>query len=230
MGFDGVYTQEANSDVTFPLLLAAQAAPLDIYTERRDRVPPQPDAPRVPGVGSATARAAAGSPSASAARSVPTSRSASAPASDKPVAPDPRARRGDCTPSSAVPRGRAARLPRRLLHAHADDPDVHPAAARVGSAADLGGRDSARDDARSRPRSPTACSIHPFNTERFLRDGDRAAVEAGLAASGRDARGLLARRRLSSCASTATEEERAVAENGVPIEPRVLRVDAVVQA
>ena len=32
MGFDGVYTQEANSDVTFPLLLAAQSAPLDIYT------------------------------------------------------------------------------------------------------------------------------------------------------------------------------------------------------
>jgi probable F420-dependent oxidoreductase len=32
MGFDGVYTQEANSDVTFPLLLAAQAAPIDIYT------------------------------------------------------------------------------------------------------------------------------------------------------------------------------------------------------
>ncbi|MEO5840009.1 MAG: TIGR03617 family F420-dependent LLM class oxidoreductase [Acidimicrobiales bacterium] len=32
MGFDGVYTQEANSDVTFPLLLAAQAAPVDIYT------------------------------------------------------------------------------------------------------------------------------------------------------------------------------------------------------
>jgi probable F420-dependent oxidoreductase len=32
MGVDGVYTQEANSDVTFPLLLAAQAAPLDIYT------------------------------------------------------------------------------------------------------------------------------------------------------------------------------------------------------
>lgn len=32
MGFDGAYTQEANSDVTFPLLLAAQAAPIDIYT------------------------------------------------------------------------------------------------------------------------------------------------------------------------------------------------------
>jgi probable F420-dependent oxidoreductase len=30
-GFDGVYTQEANRDVWFPLLLAAQAAPLDIY-------------------------------------------------------------------------------------------------------------------------------------------------------------------------------------------------------
>jgi len=32
MGFDGMYTQEANSDVTFPLLLAAQAAPVDVYT------------------------------------------------------------------------------------------------------------------------------------------------------------------------------------------------------
>ena len=32
MGFDGAYTQEANSDVMFPLLLAAQAAPIDIYT------------------------------------------------------------------------------------------------------------------------------------------------------------------------------------------------------
>jgi probable F420-dependent oxidoreductase len=32
IGFDGAYTQEANSDVTFPLLLAAQAAPIDIYT------------------------------------------------------------------------------------------------------------------------------------------------------------------------------------------------------
>lgn len=30
-GFDGVYTQEANRDVWFPLLLAAQAAPLDVY-------------------------------------------------------------------------------------------------------------------------------------------------------------------------------------------------------
>jgi len=28
MGFDGAYTQEANSDVMFPLLLAAQAAPM----------------------------------------------------------------------------------------------------------------------------------------------------------------------------------------------------------
>lgn len=32
IGLDGVYTQEANSDVLFPLLLAAQAAPLDVYT------------------------------------------------------------------------------------------------------------------------------------------------------------------------------------------------------
>jgi probable F420-dependent oxidoreductase len=32
MGVDGVYTQEANRDVMFPLLLAAQAAPLDVYT------------------------------------------------------------------------------------------------------------------------------------------------------------------------------------------------------
>jgi probable F420-dependent oxidoreductase len=32
MGFDGAYTQEANRDVTFPQLLAAQAAPIDIYT------------------------------------------------------------------------------------------------------------------------------------------------------------------------------------------------------
>ena len=33
VGFDGVYTQEANSDVTFPLLLAAQSRrPIDIYT------------------------------------------------------------------------------------------------------------------------------------------------------------------------------------------------------
>lgn len=31
MGFDGVYTQEANRDPFFPLLLAAQATPLDIY-------------------------------------------------------------------------------------------------------------------------------------------------------------------------------------------------------
>src|SRR5512141_488670 len=32
MGFAGGYTQEANSGVTLPLLLAAQAAPIDIYT------------------------------------------------------------------------------------------------------------------------------------------------------------------------------------------------------
>jgi len=31
MGFDGVYTQEANRDPFFPLLLAAQAVPLDVY-------------------------------------------------------------------------------------------------------------------------------------------------------------------------------------------------------
>lgn len=32
MGFDGAYTQEGNRDVFFPLLLAARAAPLDLYT------------------------------------------------------------------------------------------------------------------------------------------------------------------------------------------------------
>jgi probable F420-dependent oxidoreductase len=32
IGLDGVYTQEANSDVLFPLLLAAQSAPIDVYT------------------------------------------------------------------------------------------------------------------------------------------------------------------------------------------------------
>jgi probable F420-dependent oxidoreductase len=32
IGVDGVYTQEANSDVMFPLLLAARSAPLDVYT------------------------------------------------------------------------------------------------------------------------------------------------------------------------------------------------------
>ena len=58
-------------------------------------------------------------------------------------------------------RRRAPRLPGRVLHAHADDTDVHPGSPLVGSAPDLGGCPRPAHDPDGRARSPTECSSTP---------------------------------------------------------------------
>ena len=206
MGFDGVYTQEANSDVTFPLLLAAQAAPIDIYTNVAIAFPRSPDAPRVRGVRPPTSGEGA-SLSASGARSVLTSRSASAPAS---ATRSPHARSW-CAALHAIFRcfHEGERLDFRgeyYTHTLMTPTFIPPRLAWdpppiwVGA---LGPRMT-----QMAAEVADGVLIHPFNSERFLRSVTLPRIEAGLAASGRDRARLHARRRCHGMCLRQTRRNR----------------------